>query len=82
MKFLIFMREEAGFYQIDNQNVTQDLIDKIANDDAYVMRFNQNTNQFEEYVAYNREFSVVENYEDDEDSYKSRTEILQDLLQQ
>ncbi len=66
MKFLIFY--DDMFSQVDEKNLTYELISHISYSDAAVFRFNPETEQFEEYNPYNNIFNTVTLYEDEEES--------------
>ena len=64
MMFLIL--EDGNFSQIDSKDLTQSLLDKLREDEAYCVRVTL-SGSFEEFNSASREFASVEYYTDDDD---------------
>ena len=64
MMFLIL--EDGNFCQVDSKDLTQSLLDKLREDEAYCVRVGAN-GSFEEFNATSRDFTPVDYYTDDDD---------------
>lgn len=76
MRLLLVSRDGTDFYQIDTEDLTQDLLDKIDDNDFTVIRLNEEVGVFQELNLLTRNFESVDYYEDDADKVESRRELL------
>lgn len=78
MKLLIM--EEGDFSQIDSGDLTQTLLDKLREGDAYCVRVTTN-GSFEEFNASSRAFDAIDYYtDDDDDDDADRNEVRNALM--
>ena len=81
MKFLLYNTLDNSFYQLDNDQLTSELIDEIAEGDVVVFRLHDQSEMFEEYNHVTDTFDEVSLYEGEkEDSHKKILERLEGKL--
>ena len=80
MKLLV-IDEEDKLFQVNENEITRFLLDQVKDKDYVIVRYNCNTEEFEEFFPDKGEYTRVEAYRDnEEEDDRDRRQLLNSLM--